>query len=205
MLQGFRLQPSAWISPLQRKCCSSHSSENCTSAPLPQGTPGFSPDPGRKPKGKSSCHPFATPGQQLQQLPSPLPFLKRGTHTKNTGEREKTRRIIKSKAAELYDPAWGDSSTERCSCRSPSEHPIAQANDLAHRDTFFPRRQHPAKVAPCRDYPTRAGQRHRLQLSAAPGRGMRLPLAQGNRAAAALHSHGSFGGALTPRCGVCRR
>lgn len=117
-------------------------------------------------------------------------------HAKKNRREGEIQRILKSKAAELYDPAWGDSSTERCSCHSPSKHPIAQANDLAPGDAFLPWRQRPAKVAPRRDYPTRAGHGHRLQLSAAREEGC-LPLAQGKRAAAALRSHGTSGGLLS--------
>lgn len=65
---------------------------------------------------------------------------------------------------------------------------------LAHGDTFLC--QHPAKVAPRTDYPTRAGHGRRRSLPALPCQGEGcLPPPQGARAAAAAPVLlGSFGG-----------
>lgn len=90
-------------------------------------------------------------------------------------------------------------------CRSPSEHPTAQAKDLARGDAFLPRRQRPAKVAPRRDYPTRAATAAgaRSRRSAAPGRGISTSSAgKAGGCSSPSAPGGDFGGCPRPQVWV---
>lgn len=178
----------------QGKRCSPCSSENCTSPPSHQGTLSFSQDPGpqEKAKGKLPPHPFAITGQQHWQLPSALPFLKHDTWTRMKNRREgeiKTKSKARggnknknqgSRAVKSHVDIPALEGAVLLSCRASH----SSREYLAHGDTFLC--QHPAKVAPRSDYPTRAGHGRRRSLPALPCQGQGcLPPLQGTRAAAA--------------------
>ena len=170
MLEGRRLQPPARITPSTEGNAAAPVAPkiahlpHCTRAPQASAE---TADPRRKPKGKSSSHPFAIPGQQHRQLPSALPFLKHGTCThKKKQERGGNKKKNKKQGSRAVKSRLGRFWHCKVWHHSPSEHPTAQANDLARGDTFLPQHQRPAKVAPRRDYPTRAGHGRRRSLPA---------------------------------------